>query len=342
MSDLERPLFLDVYGYKVEIRSHHAAVLKGLGDDFAFFRKDEVEAGTILEFFDEEPRYDVLPPLNATVYTPRNVSYRDGEVTYLDYSGRALAIHDAKAGRFRVHTRNHDLAYEIGYLFLLSRCGEWFDAGGLHRVHALAISIGDCGALVLLPMGGGKSTLGANLLQLPDIEFLSDDSPLIDHFGGVHAFPLRLGLLPGTLEGLPDDQLRRVERMEFGPKMLVSYRYFEQRVRPQARSCVLFLGSRSLAGECTVTPASFHSALVAMMSNCVVGMGLFQGMEFVFQRSAWEIALKALVARRRLAAALRLIRSSEVFHLNLGRDGTENARVVRETIVQVARAKSRA
>jgi hypothetical protein len=189
-------------------------------------------------------------------------------------------------------------------------------------------------------MGGGKSTLGAYLLRLPDIEFLSDDSPLIDHAGGVHAFPLRLGLLPGSPEAVPDDQMRRIERMEFGPKMLVNYRYFMHRVRPRARGRVLFLGRRTLASACTVTRASFRSALLAMMSNCVVGLGLFQGMEFVFQRSVWEIASKALVGLRRLAAAYRLIRGSEIFHLNLGRDGAENARVVRETIVRVARVRT--
>ncbi len=88
--------------------------------------------------------------------------------------------------------------------------------------------------------------MGANLLQEPGIELLSDDSPLIDHRGRVYAFPLRLGLLPGSAGALPEKELRRVERMELGPNMLASYRYFKDRIRPQADGSVLFLGSRSL------------------------------------------------------------------------------------------------
>ncbi len=121
--------------------------------------------------------------------------------------------------------------------------------------------------------------------------------------------------------------------------MLVNYRYFASRVRPQARGCALFLGRRNLGRECTVTKASFRSAVGSMMSNCVVGLGLFQGMEFVFNRSASEIATKAWIARRRLAASLQLIRRSLVFHLSLGRDSVENARVVHETIAQVAKQR---
>jgi hypothetical protein len=327
------PLFLDVYGYRVEIRSEHAEALSGLTADFAFFASpDAADSGCTIILRDDDPPYSGLPPLHAVVYTPRNVVYRDGPISYLDYSGRALGVHDTRARTFEVHTRNPDLAYEIAYLFLLSQCGESFDAHGLHRVHALAVSVGDCAGLVLLPMGGGKSTLGASLLQLPDIELLSDDSPLIDHGGGVHAFPLRIGLLPDALKDIPQNQLRRIERMEFGPKFLVNYQVFAHRIRPKASAGVLFLGSRSLGSSCTVTRAPFHAALGAMIANCVVGLGLFQGMEFVFQRGPWEVAAKAWVARRRLMAALRLIRRSRAYHLSLGRDPVENARVVRDTI----------
>jgi len=128
MNKLEGSVLIDVYGYVVEIQSAHRAALDGLAEDFAFFRSQKGTSRIVIELLDEDPPYHDLPTLTATVYTPRNVAYRDGDRTYLDYSGRALAIHNAKAGEFRVYTRNSDLAYEIAYLFLLSQCGEWFDA----------------------------------------------------------------------------------------------------------------------------------------------------------------------------------------------------------------------
>jgi hypothetical protein len=222
------------------------------------------------------------------------------------------------------------MLYEETYLFLLSQCGAAFDARHLHRVHALGVSVKGRAALVLLPMGGGKSTLGSELLKFSDIELLSDDSPLIDRNGAIHAFPLRLGLLPDAAAAVPKDHLRRINRMEFGPKLLVNYKYFSERVRATADPGVLFLGRRSSANTCDIAPAGTIAALRAMTANCIVGMGLFQGMEFIFQESGWELMSKAEAVYSRFAASLRLIRRSQVCHLSLGRDRTENARAVYE------------
>ena len=328
MTETPDCLWLDIYGYRAAIRSASAGALSGIAEDFAFFRSAPHAGGIQIELLPVEPPFGEVPSLVANVYTPRNVSYREGQRSYIDYSGRALAIHDRASGHFRVFSRDEDLLYEAAYLFLLSQCGEALDAAHLHRVHALGVSLRGCAALVLLPIGGGKSTLGAHLLEYPDIEFLSDDSPLIDARGSVHAFPLQLGLLPGSEGTVPPDQLRRINRMEFGPKLLVNYKYFEMRVRPEADPGLLFLGRRSLSAECTIARASHRAALRAMVENCVVGMGLFQGMEFVFQRGAKEIASKAAVAWSRLRASRRLIRRSDVLHLTLGRNPAANAAAV--------------
>jgi hypothetical protein len=330
-------MLIDIYGYRAHIQSSCACAMESLAEDFAFFQSTDESGAHIIELLDEEPPYSEMPPLTANVYTPRNVSYRDGCKTYVDYSGRALGIHDRSNGNFRLYSKDPDMLYEAAYLFLLSQCGAAFDARHLHRVHALGVSLEGRAALVLLPMGGGKSTLGSELLKFPDIELLSDDSPLIDRNGTIHAFPLRLGLLPDAAGAVPKDHLRRINRMEFGPKLLVNYKYFSDRVRAAADPGVLFLGRRSLANTCEITPAGGVTALHAMTANCIVGMGLFQGMEFIFQQSGWELTSKAAVAYSRFAASVRLIRRSRVCHLSLGRDRTENARVVHEFLRSLRR-----
>jgi len=328
---------LDIYGYRVEIRSTASGPLENLADDFAFFRSDGGPGACLIELLEEDPPYDTVPTGQATVYTPRNVSYKNETCTFIDYSGRGLAIHDRSSGNFRVFSRDLDLLYEAAYLFLLSQCGEALDARGMHRVHALCVSVDDCAALVLLPMGGGKSTLGSQLLSIPEISILSDDSPLIDRKGDVHAFPLRLGLLPGSEGAVPASQLRRINRMEFGPKLLVNYRHFADRVRPTAKPCLVFLGARTLGSACEIRPAGKLAALRAMLSNCVVGLGLFQGMEFVFQRGLGAVFGKAGVAWARLRASRRLLARSQTYHLLLGRDTQKNARVVFEFIQAAAK-----
>ena len=342
MSEPPSPLLLDIYGYRVTVRSAVCSVLDNLAQDFAFFRTEgPLSNSNEIELLQEEPPYGEVPHAKATVYTPRNVSYRNGCKTLIDYSGRALGIHDTARGTFRLFSLDLDLLYEAAYLFVLSQCGEGLDARRLHRVHALGVSVDDCAALVLLPMGGGKSTLAAGLLRHAEIALLSDDSPLIDSKGDVHAFPLRLGLMPGSEGEIPPDHLRRINRMEFGPKFLVNYAYFADRVRPRAEPCLLFLGERSLAPNCTIRPATTGAALRAMIANCVVGLGLFQGMEFIFHRGPGEVFRKAGVAWARLRASWRLLRRSTKYHLVLGRDPAANAQMVFDVLASAADAARR-
>ena len=326
----ERAVFLDVYGFRAEIRGAPEEAVNNLQEDFAHFRCAPGKADAVVELIEQEPPYDATPPLRATVYTPRNVSFRDGNLTYVDYSGRALAIHDRRAGGLRIFSLDPELLYEAAYLFLLSQAAEYLDRRRWHRLHALGICIGDRAVLVTLPMGGGKSTLASELLRYPEVKLLSDDSPLVDSSATLHAFPLRIGLLPGGEAEIPPRYLRRINRMEFGPKILVSYEYFASRVCPQARPGVLFLGGRSLSRTCEIRPASFRAALRAMITNCVVGLGLFQGLEFVLHARPAELAGKLRVGFSRLRHSLRLVRRSQCYHLVLGRDTRQNGAAIME------------
>jgi len=326
----------DIYGYKVRIECAVPEVLEGLADDFAFFAAEATEFAVSLRLVEEEPDYTPWSEARASVYTPRNVAYRQAEQSIIDYSGRGIGVHDLRTGSFRVSSLDHDLLYEVAYLFLLSQSGEALDDAGLHRLHALGVSVQGVAALVLLPMGGGKSTLGAALLEHPEVKLLSDDSPLIGGDGSVHAFPLRIGLLPGAASKIPAEQLRKIQRMEFGPKLLVNYKYFADRVAASAEPGLILLGERSLNQDCSMWPASWWSTWKAMLANCVVGMGLFQGMEFIFGRGPGEILAKATVAWKRAVACRSLMGRSHAYHLRLGRDSARNAEVVVAALLRLA------
>ena len=326
----------DIYGYKVRIECAVPVVLEGLADDFAFFASGPAASEVPVRLIEEEPDYTPWSEARASVYTPRNVAYRQAEQSIIDYSGRGIGVHDLRTGSFRVSSLDHDLLYEVAYLFLLSQSGEALDDAGFHRLHALGVSVHGVAALVLLPMGGGKSTLGSALLEYPEMKLLSDDSPIIARDGSVHAFPLRIGLLPGTESKIPAEQLRGFQRMEFGPKLLVNYKYFADRVAPSAQPGLILLGERSLNRDCSLWPASRWSTWKAMLANCVVGMGLFQGMEFIFGRGPAEILAKARVAWTRAAACRRLISRSHAYHLRLGRDSARNADVVVAALLRLA------
>jgi hypothetical protein len=329
----KEPVTFSVYGYTFVLTGNCDFARQGLTEDFGFFAdKAQTVASQLrpveVELVEGAPDYDCLPVCDAAVYTPRNVVYRHQGRRIIDFSGRALGIYDAKESRFRIVSEDPHLVYEAAYLFLLSQIGQALDGRGLHRLHALAMSHRGRAILVLLPMGGGKSSLGASLLRQSEMSILSDDSPVIDRAGNALAFPLRLGMLKGHEHEIPEEHRRFVHRMEFGPKYLVNYSYFADRVVDRAKPGLLLLGRRTLAREGRLDPASYTAAMQDMVPNLIVGLGLFQGLEYLLQRSTREIAGKASLGWSRLRNAHTLVRASATFLFHMGRDPDANARMV--------------
>ena len=323
----ELNVLLDVYGVTAVVISTVPQLSDEIAEDFAHFRRESLRLPPMLSVrtHHQTPPYEHVPARAATVYTPRNVSFHDAGSTYIDYSGRALGILVKESGELNVYSLDIELLYEVAYLFLLSQLSERLDALHLHRIHALGISLDGCGALVLLPMGGGKSTLATQLLRDTRVRMLSDDSPLVTRDGALLGFPLRIGILPGSETGYAPHQLRTVQRMEFGPKLLVRHEFFASRIASMAKPGFLLVGRRSLSDTCRIVHCSRIVALKALIPNCVVGLGLFQGMEFVFNRGAGELFTKVAVAVSRLRNCISLVRKSQAAVIILGRDGEENA-----------------
>ena len=318
-----------VYGYDFILDGNCGEAQKGLAEDFTFFSGESAATSPVtLVLNQDRPDYAGLPECDASVYTPRNVVYRDGARRILDFGGRGLGIHEPDQRRFTMTSESSDLVYEAGYLFLLSQIGQRADERGMSRVHAVAMSYRGRAILVMLPMGGGKSTLAAALLRHKGLRILSDDSPFIDRMGRLHAFPLRLGLLNGQEKQLPPEQLRLIERMEFGPKYLVNYSYFADRVTATAEPGMLLVGRRSLGERGRLEKSSYKTAMAAMVPHSIVGLGLFQGLEYILERSTGELVGKAGVALSRARNAHSLIRRSHNFVLHMGRDTEQNAQLV--------------
>jgi hypothetical protein len=318
----------DVYQYRFSVRSSSKELLEGIRQDFAFFAADPSDKNVTIELFCADPPFNELPDTDATIYTPRNVVYRCGARRYIDYHGRALGIQEEETGNLKLYSRDVDLLYEATYLYVLSQAGQELDRRGLHRIHALGVVVKNRAVLVLLPMSGGKSTLGLHLLKHPEVQILSDDSPFIDRQGRVLAYPLRLGLLPGSEHSVPAEHRRSITRMEFGPKYLVNYSYFQDRVAASAEPGLVLIGARTPASVCRIDEVGRLAGLRACIANCVVGVGLFQGLEFILRSSGWELVMQTRLGLSRLLNCSRMLRRSRVCRVHLGRDPELNARTV--------------
>jgi hypothetical protein len=323
-------LAFDFYGLRVTVAADDGHLLEDVRRDFSYFRAGPGAAALRVTLKPEPGPRTQLPRLKATLQTPRNIVYRDAEVSYIDYFGRALMTH-GRDGACVIYCSDRDLAHEVAFLTILSRVGEHLDAVGLHRVHALGLQAQDAAALVLLPMGGGKTTLTLQMLETEGVRLLSEDSPLIARNGEVLPFPLRIGVRPGEEPpGAPPQHMRTVRRMEYGPKTLIDIEQFRDRIGERCRPGVILLGERWLAGPSAILPERRRRALDAFLRHCVVGLGLYQGVEFVFERTAWEIVGKAGVALSRLRNSLGVIRRSGVYRFVMGPDRRQSAQVLAE------------
>lgn len=113
--------------------------------------------------------------------------------------------------------------------------------------------------------------------------------------------------------------------MEHGPKTLISIARFGDRIADPCPAGVILLGERWLAGPSSIRPESGGRALGMFLKNCVVGLGLYQGVEFLLERSAWELFGKAGLVLSRFRNSLKVIRQSEVYRFIMGPDAEQSA-----------------
>jgi hypothetical protein len=224
------------------------------------------------------------------------------------------------------------LLHEIAYLTILSRVGDALDRKGLHRLHALGVAAEGRAALFLMPSGCGKSTLGLGLMQAgAELELVSDDSPLIGRSGRVLPFPLRIGVLGGPPPGVPEHFVQYMERMEFAPKYLVSMAAFEGSLaRGDLKPELVFLAQRSLGPGCSIRRAGFVTGYGACIRHLIVGVGIYQGLEFMLRSSAVDLVKSLPAVLSRAIGAASLLARARVYTLQLGRDPALNVGTILE------------
>lgn len=317
------------YGLKIAAESSSAELVEEVRRHFAYFLdRESRNANVTVELRHTPPPFGELPALPAAFFTPRNICFKNGSVSYLDYFGEGLAIYDRSQRHCLVYGTKSDLLHEIAYLFVLSTVGQYLDSQHIHRLHALGVTYRDKGVLLLLPSGGGKSTMALELMRQPGFMLLGEDTPLIDRRGRVLPFPLRVGVRPEQNPDIPPEYLRTVDRMEFDPKTLIDIDYFKDRIAGPADAGFIMVGERNLGEVSEIVPLSRPKALKAMLKYMIVGLGVYQGLEFLLERGMGDLLGKGTVVASRLYNSVALLSRAPAYRFVLGRDKSRNTQTL--------------
>jgi hypothetical protein len=322
-------LTFNFYGLTIAVTSTAEELVEEVRRHFAYFSTAEVREPKVnIDLRLMAPPYSELPALPAAFFTPRNICFKNGTISYLDYFGEGLAIYDRKLQHCLVYGTKSDLLHEIAYLFILSTVGQYLDSQHIHRLHALGVTFHDKGILLLLPSGGGKSTMALELMRQPGFMLLGEDTPLIDRRGQVLPFPLRMGVRPEQNPDIPPAYLRTVERMEFEPKTLIDIDYFKDRIAGPAEPGFIMVGERNLGEVSEIIPLSRPKALKAMLKYMIVGLGVYQGLEFLLERGMSDLLGKGTVVASRLYNSVVLLSRAPAYRFVLGRDKSKNTQTL--------------
>ena len=324
------PLRFKFYGVTLSVRCGHPEINSQIRNDFFHFltgQDHEIPAAIQLEFFCEPQPLGRNPHAKRLWSSPRYSVHDADRERWVDYNGQALCRYDFSCETGTLWCPDPALMHELAYLLIHSRVGEMLDKEGLHRVHALGFSYRGKAVLALAPMGGGKTTLGMELLRHPGVRIFSDDSPLADSDGILSPLPLRFGVLPSeeSLRWVPNGLKRTFDRRRYGRKILVDYGYFKDKISTPRKVDMIFMLKKH-DGIPRIRRLGSLRAFFALFTSLVVGHGIPQIREYILRPDPLDMFLLARNGVDRLKTARSLLKHARCYRLRMGPDTGSNAR----------------
>jgi len=331
---MEYSKIIDIHGLIIKCQAESPDLVSKLIRPFKYFQKDEGIPSIEIFVNERNPPYETFPSIKSSFSTPRNIVYANNHNKIIDYFGKGVILENDNRTNFTIFGTDSDFLQEAFYLLILSLFGQYCDKNGLLRIHALALSYNNSAIILSLPPGGGKSTMALSILEEDEFKLISDDEAIFDKSGFIHPFPLRIGILDrNQVKTIPDKYIYKINRMEFGIKYFVDCDYWKDKLEHSAlERRILFIGQTMINGEPYIEKTSKRKAIGALIRNAVIGVGLFQGVEFVFNNSTSEILSKFFTGFNRFTLALKFIRTCETYQITFSRDVAKNAKVFKKFV----------
>ena len=330
-------MILDLYGLIILCKTESPDLASELVRPFKYFKTDQGHPDTTVMVEEVDPPYATFPSITASFSTPRNIIYKDKDLKIIDYFGKGMVVQDDSRKIYHIYSRERNLLQEVFYLLILSLFGQFCDRNGMLRIHALALSYHDKAILLTMPQGGGKSTMALAMLQEEEVKYISDDEPVFGRGGYILPFPRPLGISDKrAVKFIPEESVYQIDRMEFGTKYFIENDYWKDKIETKPlHDIFLFSGRRILSGIPSVERCSKREILITLIRDAVIGIGLYQGLEFIINRSTWELLSKITTAFKRFFLAFKLVRVSKTYRFTLSNDIAQNVCVLKEFIQKI-------
>jgi hypothetical protein len=343
-------LTFNFYGMKVEIGSASDELLARVGRDFSYFAESDsdrapakwpVRERLTIEASQEMPQICLVPPLEAIQHSQNSITYEIDGVRYNDYHGEALSIFDYKQSFGRVSCGDLDRLHELTFLLTLSRVEKALDLRGLHKIHAFGVTYRGTHLIGQMPSKGGKTTTLMNLLRDPEVQLLSDDTPLVTRTGKVLPFPIRIGIdqLPADFP-VQSECVYGMKRKQYGYKTLLDVQGLSNEISEGGGDSIhLFFGVRSTRPETQILACSKFRMLGPVFASMVVGLGLPMVIEYFLETGIADFFRKSKIVLSRSLAMTGLILRARTYKVVLGKDPQKSSHILKRFLFESSSAK---
>lgn len=319
---------------EVEIRSEENSFLENIKKDFSYFivEKSKFYKKKLIITISPES-FEIPPNLTATKQTQNSIYYDKAKLRFNDYYGKAITVFNYKKETVSIYYKDPGFIHELVYLIILSRTSKYMDGQGLHKVHACGVTIDKTNIIFMMPSKGGKSTMFLELIRDINNKVISDDTPIVNRWGEISSFPIRLGhedknKLFSYFPYLRDEKLYSFKRQNFSNKYLVDLKSIQNKIGV-GENTILINGVRSTRTESIITPISGLKMLRCLITHMIVGIGLPMILEYFLEHTIKDSILNIKNLFSRILAACLLVSKSKTYEMELGSNTVENAKKIR-------------
>lgn len=343
---MKNKIVLNFYGVFAEIYSDWNEILDYISKDFFSFKYDPnstYKADFKLTIVKADAPIGLIPEIQTSMQTQSSLSYDIRNERFNDYYGELVSHINFSTNEATLYSTNFSKMHEVCYLIILSRIGKQLDLMGLHKLHAFAVSFKGIAVLCMMPSKGGKSTLLMELLKDSRFKMISDDIPLINRWGKVMPFPLKIGLenLNSDLKILnPEKNIYEMKRTLHGVKKLISVEGIPNQVEPVSQvfdQVILIEAFRVNSAHSYLGVISWIRSFKGLFKHGIIGFGLPMVIEYFWENGPRDFMVKTFIFCSRLLSFLLLSFRAKKLRLHLGKKPDKAAKEITYFLEKVTR-----